>query len=284
MCIMKANVIAEIGINHQGDLNLMKEMMLIAKRCGADYVKGQKREPKLCLTKEQYEKPYDSPNSFGKTYGEHKEALEFSKDQWKELFDYAQEIDIKLFASVFDEASAELMFDLGADLFKIGSAEVSKHELLKVIQSFNKPIILSTGMSTIEEIDAAVDCLTGSELTIMHCTSAYPCKEEDVNLNVLRTLKNRYYHKRTNIGLSGHYIQGSGAIECAAIGLGATWFERHFTLDRTMKGSDQSSSLEPTGLERVIKSIRSVEKAMGKAEKTILDCEISARKKFKGDL
>ena len=192
---MKANVIAEIGINHQGDLNLMKEMMLIAKRCGADYAKGQKREPKLCLTKEQYEKPYDSPNSFGKTYGEHKEALEFSKDQWKELFDYAQEIDIKLFASVFDEASAELMFDLGADLFKIGSAEVNKHELLKVIRSFNKPIILSTGMSTIEEIDAAVDCLTGSELTIMHCTSAYPCKEEDVNLNVLRTLKNRYYHK-----------------------------------------------------------------------------------------
>jgi sialic acid synthase SpsE len=274
----KVNVIAEIGINHQGNMNLMKEMMIVAKRCGADYVKSQKREPKFCLTKDQYEKPYDVPNSFGRTYGKHKEALEFSKEEWKELFEFANKNEIKLFASVFDTTSADIMNALGSELFKIGSAEVNKLQLLEHIKSFDKPIILSTGMSTLEEIDTAVDILQGSNLTIMHCTSSYPCKEEDVNLNIIKTLRNRY---SLPVGLSGHYVQGSGAIECAAVALGAEWVERHFTLDRTMKGSDQSSSLEAVGLERVIKSIRSVEKSMGSENKTILECEKPARIKFK---
>ena len=277
---MKVNVIAEIGINHQGDIDLMKTMMLAAKECGVDYVKSQKREPKLCLTEEQYDKPYDSPNSFGKTYGEHKEALEFSENEWIELFGFAAKNDIKLFASVFDVLSTSMMDSLGAELFKIGSAEVSKLELLEHIREFNKPIILSTGMSTIEEIDSAVDVLRGTDLTIMHCTSAYPCKEEDVNLNIIKTLSDRY---SLPVGLSGHYVQGSGAIESAAAAMGATWIERHFTLDRTMKGSDQSSSLEPTGMSRVVKSIRSVERAMGNFQKTILECEKPARIKFKGE-
>ena len=171
---MKVNVIAEIGINHQGDIELMKSMMLSAKKCGADYVKSQKREPKLCLTKEQYDKPYDSPNSFGATYGEHKEALEFSEEEWEDLFFFARDNHIKLFASVFDETSANFMNEQGARLFKIGSAEVGKLDLLEHVKSFNKPIILSTGMSTIEEIDKAVEVLRGSDLTIMHCTSSYP--------------------------------------------------------------------------------------------------------------
>lgn len=279
MCIVKVNVIAEIGINHQGDINLMKKMMLSAKKCGVDYVKSQKREPKLCLTKEQYNRSYDSPNSFGSTYGEHKEALEFSEEQWKDLFLFSKQNDINLFSSVFDHVSATMMNDQGVKLFKIGSAEVGKLDLLYHVKSFNKPIIISTGMSTIGEIDKAVEVLRGSELTIMHCTSAYPCKEDDVNLNVIKTLKERY---SLPVGLSGHYVQGSGAIECAAVALGVSWVERHFTLDRTMKGSDQSSSLEPTGLERVVKSIRSVERAMGDCNKTILECEKPARMKFKG--
>ena len=277
---MKVNVIAEIGINHQGDIDLMKDMMLAAKGCGVDYIKSQKREPKLCLTEEQYNTPYMSPNSFGPTYGEHKEALEFSKNEWEELFLFARDNDMKLFASVFDEASANFMNRQEARLFKIGSAEVGKLNLLEHIKSFNKPIILSTGMSTLEEVDKAVDVLRGSDLTIMHCTSAYPCREDDVNLNVIKTLQKRY---SLPIGLSGHYIQGSGAIECAAIALGVSWIERHFTIDRTMKGSDQSSSLEPTGLTRVIKSIRSIERAMGSSDKTILECENTARLKFKGN-
>ncbi len=276
---MEVNVIAEIGINHQGDMNLMKKMILSAKDCGVDYVKSQKREPKLCLTKEQYDKPYDSPNSFGSTYGEHKEALEFSEDEWEELFFFARENNIKLFASVFDEVSADFMNQQGAKLFKIGSAEVGKLDLLDHVKSFGKPIILSTGMSTIEEVDSAVDVLRGSDLTIMHCTSSYPCKEEDVNLNVITTLRDRY---SLPVGLSGHYVQGSGAIECAAMALGVSCVERHFTLDRTMKGSDQSSSLEPAGMQRVVKSIRSVEKALGQSVKSVLECERAARVKFKG--
>ena len=162
-------IIAEIGINHQGNFELMKQMMIAAKGCGVDYVKSQKREPKVCLTEEQYSRPYDNPNSFGKTYGEHKENLEFTQEQWKQLFKFANDIDIKLFLSVFDEVSAQGMNDLNQDLYKIGSAEVTKLPLLEQVKGFNKPIILSTGMSTIEEIDKAVDVLKGSELTLMHC-------------------------------------------------------------------------------------------------------------------
>ena len=275
----KVNIIAEIGINHQGNLDLMKDMMIAAKGCGVDYVKSQKREPKVCLTKEQYKRPYDSPHSFGKTYGEHKENLELSLVQWKKLFRFANEIGIKIFMSVFDTVSANNMNNLGMDLFKIGSAEVTKLELLEEIKSFGKPIILSTGMSTLEEIDKAVDLLKGSDLTLMHCTSAYPCEETDVNLNVIKTLQDRY---NIPIGLSGHYKQGSGAIESAAVSLGVRWVERHFTLDRTMKGTDQSASLEPTGMMKVVKSVRSIERALGSSEKRVLDSEKPIREKCRG--
>ena len=275
----KVKVIAEIGINHQGSLELMKDMMVAAKGCGVDYVKSQKREPKVCLTEEQYNRPYESLHSFGKTYGEHKENLEISLVQWKKLISFAKEIDVKMFMSVFDTVSANNMNNLGMDLFKIGSAEVTKLELLEEVKSFGKPIILSTGMSTIEEIDKAVDVLRGSELTLMHCTSAYPCDEADVNLNVIKTLQDRY---NIPIGLSGHYKQGSGAIESAAVAMGARWIERHFTLDRTMKGTDQSASLEPAGMMRVVKSIRSIERSLGSSEKTVLDCEKPIREKCRG--
>ena len=275
----KVNIIAELGINHQGNFDLMKEMMIAAKGCGVDYIKSQKREPKVCLTEEQYNRPYDSPHSFGKTYGEHKENLELSLIQWKKLINFAKEIDVKMFMSVFDNVSANYMNDLGMDLFKIGSAEVTRLDLLEEVKSFNKPIILSTGMSTLEEIDKAVDTLKGSDLTLMHCTSAYPCEETDVNLNIIKTLSDRY---NIPIGLSGHYRQGSGAIESAAVAMGARWVERHFTLDRTMKGTDQSASLEPTGMMRVVKSVRSIEKALGNSEKTVLDCEKPIRDKCRG--
>ena len=275
----KVNVIAEIGINHQGNFDLMKEMMIAAKGCGVDYVKSQKREPKVCLTEEQYNRPYDSPHSFGKTYGEHKENLEMTMEQWEELFKFADDIGVKMFMSVFDNVSANKMNELGMDLFKIGSAEVTRLDLLEEVKSFNKPIILSTGMSTIEEIDKAVDVLRGSDLTLMHCTSAYPCEETDVNLNVIPTLQKRY---NIPIGLSGHFKQGSGAIESAGVAMGARWIERHFTLDRTMKGTDQSASLEPTGMMKVIKSIRSIERALGNNEKVVLDCEKPIREKCRG--
>jgi sialic acid synthase SpsE len=257
----------------------MKKMMLAAKKCGVDYIKSQKREPKVCLTDEQYKRPYNSPHSFGKTYGEHKENLEFSIEQWKKLFAYANEIDVKMFMSVFDEVSANKMNEMGMNLFKIGSAEVTKLSLLDHIKSFNKPIIISSGMSTIEEIDEAVKTLSGTDLTLMHCTSAYPCEETDVNLNVIKTLQDRY---GIPVGLSGHYNQGSGAIESAAVALGCRWIERHFTLDRTMKGTDQSASLEEAGMKRVVKSVRSIERALGSHEKRVLESEKPIREKCRG--
>ncbi len=273
-------VIAELGINHQGNMDLMKELMLTAKNCGTDYVKSQKREPKECLTEDQYNRPYDSIHGFGKTYGEHKENLEFSVLQWKELLTYSQQIGIALFASVFDVTSAQNMRDLGMDMFKIGSGNINDLNLLEEVNSYRKLVLISSGMSTLEELDSAVDVFdSNTDLIIMHCTSAYPCKERDVNLRVLTTLKDRY---KLPIGLSGHYVQGNGSIESAAIALGATWIERHFTLDRTMKGTDQASSLEDSGLRRVIKSIRSVENALGSSEKKVLDCELDVRKKVRG--
>ena len=274
------NIIAELGINHQGDLNIMKKLITTAKDCGANFVKGQKREPKKYLSKKQYNMPYDNVNSFGSTYGEHKENLEFSVQQWEELFTYSEDIGIKIFTSVFDVTSAKNMNKLGMEIFKIGSGEVTNLELLQEIKSYNKPIIISTGMSTLEEIDAAIDIFDqNDDLVLMHTTSCYPCIETDINLRILETIKNRYNFP---IGLSGHYVQGSGAIESAAFALGATWFERHFTLDRTMKGTDHAASLEDAGLIRVIKSIRSVENAMGSQEKKVLDCELPTRLKVRG--
>tara|TARA_R100000908_G_C3711733_1_gene118101 strand:- start:4 stop:840 length:837 start_codon:yes stop_codon:yes gene_type:complete len=275
----KVKIIAEIGINHQGNFELMKKMMLAAKKCGVDYVKSQKREPKVCLTEEQYNRIYDSPNSFGKTYGEHKENLEFSVEQWEELQKYAEKINVKMFMSVFDEVSADKMNKMGMELFKIGSAEVTKLSLLEQVKSFNKPIIISSGMSTIEEIDKAMDVLKGSDVTLMQCTSSYPSKETEVHLNVLKTYQDRY---GVPVGLSGHYINGSGAIEAAAVAMGAQWIERHFTLDRTMKGTDQSASLEKIGMRNVVKSVRVVERAMGGFNKQVLKSEIPIREKCRG--
>lgn len=275
----KVNIIAEIGINHQGNFELMKKMMLAAKKCGVDYVKSQKREPRVCLTEEQYNRVYDSPNSFGKTYGEHKENLEFSVEQWEELQKYAEKINVKMFMSVFDEVSADKMNEMGMELFKIGSAEVTKLSLLEQVKSFNKPIIISSGMSTIEEIDTAIDVLKGSDVTLMQCTSSYPSKETEVHLNVLKTYQDRY---NIPVGLSGHYVNGSGAIEAAAVALGAKWIERHFTLDRTMKGTDQSASLEKIGMQNVVKSVRVVERALGGFNKQVLKSEIPIREKCRG--
>lgn len=273
-------MIAELGINHQGKIDLMKKLMLVAKSCGADFVKGQKREPKECLTEEQYNRPYDSIHGFGNTYGEHKENLEFSVTQWQELLDYAKEIDVTLFASVFDITSAQNMRDLGMNIFKVGSGNINDLELLEEVKSYKKLVIISSGMSTLEELDRAVSIFdNNSNLVIMQCTSAYPCREQDVNLRVLTTLQERY---KFPVGLSGHYVQGNGSIEAAAVALGASWVERHFTLDRTMKGTDQASSLEDAGLRRVIKSIRSVEKALGSPNKVVLDCELDVRKKVRG--
>ena len=273
----KVNIIAEIGINHQGNLDLMKDMMIAAKGCGVDYVKSQKREPKVCLTKEQYKRPYDSPHSFGKTYGEHKENLELSLVQWKKLFRFANEIGIKIFMSVFDTVSANNMNNLGMDLFKIGSAEVTKLELLEEVKDFNKPIILSTGMSTIEETDEAVKILQGTDFALLHCNSTYPAPLKDLNLKCIQTLKERY---GCEVGYSGHEFRLGTSVAC--VYLGASIIERHITLDRTMWGSDHLSSVEPQGLIKLVKGIRELETAYGDGIKKVTKDEEKIRKKLRG--
>ena len=277
-------IIAEIGINHCGDMKLAKKIIKAAANCGVDYIKGQKRTPSECLTKEQYARPYDNPNSFGKTYGEHKEALEFNQFQWGELFNYAKSLGLKSFNTVFDINSANEMEELGQEIYKFGSAETSKHDLIKHVMTFNKPIIISTGMCTMEEVEKTMNILLPhtSDVVIMQCTSTYPCNESDVNLNVLNTYK--YEFPWAQLGLSGHFRSANGGVEAGAVALGATWLERHFTTDRTMKGSDQAASLEPGGMKRVCDAVRNVEEALGIEQKYVLPCEEGARLKYKGEI
>jgi len=272
-------IVAEIGINHQGNLELFKKMILRAKECGVDAVKSQKREPRECLTPEQYNRPYDSPHAFGATYGEHKEALELSREEWQEAMALADDLGLPLFASVFDITSARFMKDLGVELIKIGSAEVTRLDLLEEVASFGLPVIMSTGMSTLEEIDKAVDLFRAHKtyLTLMHTTSCYPCPYEDLNLRVIPMLVERY---KVPVGFSGHHA--SVGIDAAAVALGAVAVERHFTLDRTMKGTDQAASLEPRGMEMVVNYIRATEIALGCPEKRVLECEMAVRKKCRG--
>ena len=278
MAVQHTYIVAEIGCNHQGDLELFKKMILKAKDCGVDAVKSQKRDPRQCLTSEQYERPYNSPHSFGKTYGEHREALELSREEWEDAMQFADDLGIPLFASVFDINSARFMRDLGAELFKIGAGQVTCCDLLEEVASCGRPVLLSTGMSTLEEIDKAVDIFRGKvDLTLMQCTSSYPCRYEDLHLRVIPALRERYH---LPVGFSGHH--SSVAVDTAAVALGATAVERHFALDRTMKGSDQAMSLEPVGLEKVVKYIRATELALGSPEKRVLECEKPVRLRHRG--
>lgn len=272
-------IIAEIGCNHQGDLKLFKELILEAKKCGVDAVKSQKRDPRECLTEQQYNRPYNSPHSFGRIYGEHREALEFSTEEWEEAMEFADDIGIPLFCSAFDITSARFVRDAGMEMVKIGAGQVTDCELLQEVAGFGLPVFLSTGMSTYEEIDTAVKIFesAGTNLTLMQCTSAYPCAYEDIHLRVIPTLRERY---KLPVGFSGHHV--SVAIDVAAVALGAVAVERHFTLDRSMKGTDQAMSLEQTGMEKVVKYIRATEQALGDPEKRVLECEKPVRLKHRG--
>ena len=273
----RAYVIAEIGNNHQGDPAIARELIRAAKICGADAVKSQKRDVRTLLSDEEYNRRYETPHSFGATYGEHREALELTSEDWADMFAYAAELGIDFFASPWDVNSADLLHDLGCPLYKVPSAMLTDHQLLARIASFGRPVILSTGMSSLEEIDAAVSCLAAiEELYILQCTSSYPAAFDTVNLNVMPALAARYERP---VGLSGHH-RGI-AVDAAAVALGARVIERHFTLDRTWKGTDHAASLEPPGLEKLVRDIRAVEKSLGSDQKQILDCERSARAKLR---
>lgn len=267
----KIKIIAEIGINHNGSIDLCKQLMLLAKVAGCDYAKIQKREPDVCVPENQKSKMRDTP--WGKmTYLEYKKRIEFSEEQLKELYEYANQIGIEFFASVWDLPSVDVMAKF-TKIGKIGSASITDLELCKYAREKFDYLIVSTGMSTEEEIEKCIEVCNPD--VIMHTNSTYPCPVEELNLNYIHHLKNKWSGKE--IGYSGHEY---GLVTTfAAVAIGATWVERHITLDRSMWGSDHSSSIEPSGVIKLVKGIRDIEKATQTpiGERMLLNGELSKR-------
>ena len=272
-------IIAEIGNNHNGSLDTAKKLIESAKESGADAVKFQVKNIEKSFAKELLDSPYVNENSFGKTYREHKMALEFSEEQMKQLYDFAAKINIICFSTPFDIDSVDMLERIGNPIYKISSFHVTDLKLIEYVCQTKKPIIISTGMSTVEEIDKAIELIKKytKDFVIMHCVSCYPTEDEDVNLNVIPTLKSRY---NCPVGYSGH--ERGIAITASTVLLGSCAIERHFTLDRTMKGPDHASSVEPIGLNDIVTRSKKIFNAMGTSEKEVLDCELKNRKKFRG--
>jgi len=270
-------VIAEIGNNHNGDFELAKEMILAAKESGADAVKFQKRDIQELLSKEMREMPYVNERSFGKTYGEHREKQELTKEQFAELKDYSESLGLVFFATPFDKASADALEAIGVHAYKIASFDVTNLPLLEYIAKKGKPMLLSTGASTLEEIDKAVETILSHNnlLIINHCTSMYPTPDENIDLNMVRILKERYWP--LPVGYSGHEPDILPTV--ASIGLGARTVERHFTLDKKMYGSDHHMSIEPKEFAEMVGQIRRMERVLGSSEKRIHDAEMPIRHK-----
>ena len=273
-----AFIIAEIGINHQGDVSIAKNLIQKAKKCGTDAVKLQKRSISRILTKSGLEMAYDNRNSFGKTYGEHKIALELSEADYHELNTYCKKMDIIFCASGWDEESIDFLDEMGIPFFKMASADLTNFSLLVHTSKKNKPMILSTGMADMKMVQAAYSQVNqiNKQIAILQCTSTYPSAFSEVHLNVLQTFMKEF--PDTVIGYSGHE-QGI-VIPPAAVALGAKIIERHFTLDRTMKGGDRAASLEPQGFAKMVRDIRHIEEAMGSTEKKIQESEAPVFRKL----
>lgn len=282
----KPYVIAEIGCNHKGEMEIAKELIKIAKIFGnADAVKFQKRNNKELLTEEQYHAPHpNSSNSYGETYGEHREFLEFDVEQHKELKAYCEEIGITYSTSVWDTTSAKEIASLNPEFIKIPSACNNNFEMLGWLsENYSGEIHISTGMTTKDETDILVDFFTekgrNQDLVLYNCTSGYPVPFEDVCLLDINLLKQKYEHKVKNIGFSGHHL--GIAVDVAAYTLGANIIERHYTLDRTWKGTDHAASLEPMGLRKLTRDLQAVYQALTFKSSDILPIEQIQRDKLK---
>lgn len=282
----KPYVIAEIGCNHKGEMEIAKELIKIAKIFGnADAVKFQKRNNKELLTEEQYHAPHpNSSNSYGETYGEHREFLEFDVEQHKELKAYCDEIGITYSTSVWDTTSAKEIASLNPEFIKIPSACNNNFEMLGWLsENYSGEIHISTGMTTKDETDILVDFFTekgrNQDLVLYNCTSGYPVPFEDVCLLDINLLKQKYEHKVKNIGFSGHHL--GIAVDVAAYTLGANIIERHYTLDRTWKGTDHAASLEPMGLRKLTRDLQAVYQALTFKYSDILPIEQIQRDKLK---
>ena len=268
-------LIAEVGINHNGSLDDALALIKVAKESGCDAVKFQKREPDVCVPEDQKNQLRDTP--WGEmTYLEYRKRVELSKSEYLEISRFAKEIQIDWFASPWDVPSVNFLQELNAPAIKIASACLTDDELLKEIKLTNLPVILSTGMSTIQQIDHAISLLDSANLILMATTSSYPMAPEEANLRTIATLSERF---GLPVGYSGH--ESGLQISIAAAALGAVAIERHITLDRTNWGTDQSASLEPKGLEKLVRDIRIVEKALGDGEKRVWESELIPMRKLR---
>jgi N-acetylneuraminate synthase len=269
-------VIAEIGINHNGSLDVAKQMMEGAKKAGCDAVKFQKRTPEICTPRDQWDLMRETP--WGRmSYIAYRHKVEFGVEQYAEINRYARELGIDWFASCWDEPSVDFMERFETPVYKVASASVTDHALLRRLVRTGRPVMLSTGMSTLDQIDAAVALIPRAQLLLAHATSAYPCPPELLNLRMIETLQVRF--PGVPIGYSGH--ETGLATTWAAVAMGATFVERHITLDRAMWGSDQAASVELGGLQRLVANIRDIERALGDGVKKVYEAELAPMKKLR---
>jgi N-acetylneuraminate synthase len=268
-------IVAEIGINHNGDLEIAKRLIDGAIHGGVDAVKFQKRTPELCVPPEQQNLMRDTPWGYI-TYLEYRRKVEFGEHEYGEIDRYCKERGVNWFASVWDEPSVDFMEAFSPSCYKVPSASLTDHNLLKHIRSTGRPTILSTGMSTLEQIHTAVKLLDIDNLIITHATSTYPCEPEELNLRMIQTLREEF---PCPIGYSGHEV---GLVPSTiAVAMGACLVERHITLDRAMWGSDQAASVEASGFERLVKYIRVTELALGDGVKRVYDSEMPSLRKLR---
>jgi N-acetylneuraminate synthase len=268
-------IIAEIGINHNGSVQIAKDLIKSASDSGVDAVKFQKRTPEICVPDHQKGQMRDTPWGYI-SYLDYRYKVEFDQEAYEEIDDYCRSLGIDWLASSWDIPSLSFINSFDPPAHKVPSALLTDHKLLRAIKDTGKPVILSTGMSTMEEIQQAVDILGTDKLVICHTTSSYPCPPDELNLKMIQTLQE---HFDCPIGYSGHEV---GLVTSAlAVGLGACLLERHVTLDRAMWGSDQAASVEPQGVRTLVKYIRVTEKALGDGKKKVYESEQSSLSKLR---
>jgi N-acetylneuraminate synthase len=271
-----AYLIAEIGINHNGDLDTAKKMIDAAVHAGADAVKFQKRAPDVATPPEQKNQMRETPWGYI-SYLEYRYKVEFNEEQYREIDRHCREKKIDWLVSVWDEPSVDFMEQFDMPAYKVPSASLTDFNLIRKARATGKPLILSSGMSTMEQIQKGIEIAGESNLVMMHCTSTYPCEPEELNLKMVETLRAKY--PNLPIGYSGHEV---GLVPTAvAVAFGACMIERHLTLDRAMWGSDQAASVEPAGFERLVKYIRVTEASLGDGVKKVYESEMSSMKKLR---
>ena len=268
-------VVAEIGINHNGDLEIARSLIDAAAHAGVDALKFQKRTPVLCVPADQRDVKRDTPWGYI-TYLEYREKVEFGEREFQAIDRHCRDREVDWFASVWDQPSVDFLEAFHPIAYKIPSAALTDHDLLRHVRSKGRPIVLSTGMSTMEEIERAVKAVGSENLLLMHATSTYPCEPEELNLRMVQTLRQRF---DCPVGYSGHEV---GLIPTVvAVSLGACLVERHITLDRAMWGSDQAASVEPGGFERLVKYIRVTESGLGDGVKKVYESELPSLRRLR---